>query len=316
MNVEVIGANDIRRLLPFADCIDAMSDAMSSFSKGEASPAFRLAYPLPRGDARLYVMPGGSQASPMYCAKLVSIHPRSVPAIQGVVALFDAESGAPLAILDGAAITSIRTAAASAMATRTLSRRDCTTLGLLGTGVQADSHLEAICAIRSVKEVRVSGESAQAARDFADRHDGRDVTVIPSDVSEVCGCDIVTAVTSSAVPVVAGKYVRAGAHVNLVGAHSPESREADSDLVSGARVFVDSRRAALEEAGDLLIPISEGRIGEEHIVAEIGEVQLGQCDGRKSDEEITIYKSLGVSIQDLYASCLVYERFRSGKKYY
>jgi ornithine cyclodeaminase/alanine dehydrogenase-like protein (mu-crystallin family) len=261
-------------------------------------------------------MPGSSSAPLVYGAKIVSLHPLNPgegrPAVQGFVILFDHATGAPVAIIDGAEITALRTGAASGLATQVLARSDACSLGIFGCGVQASAHVAAICAVRPVLEIRIWGRSVEKARDFAETHaaatGARIVAVVSAE--EAAACDVVCVTTSSHEPVIRGDWLRPGAHVNLVGAHSPKTREADSELIKRGRIYVDSELAAFNEAGDILIPIAEGAIDRAHVVGEIGAVLLDRIPGRSCAEDITVYKSLGVVAQDLIAAHAVYARGR------
>jgi len=260
------------------------------------------------------VMPGSSAEPLVYGAKIISLHPSNPeqgrPSVQGFVVLFDHSTGAPVALLDGAEITALRTAAASGLATRELARRDATTLGILGCGVQADSHLAAVCAVRPIREVRVWARAHAKAQAFAEqrsRANGPAIVAVES-ADEAADCDIVCTVTGSPTPVLRNAAVRSGTHVNLVGAHSATTREAESALIARARVYVDLLESARNEAGDLLIPIREGAIAPDHIVGELGELLLGRIGGRRDDTEVTVYKSLGIVAQDLVAAHRAYVR--------
>jgi ornithine cyclodeaminase len=230
---------------------------------------------------------------------------------QGAVLLFDGEHGRLLAILDASAVTAIRTAAVSGVATRVLAREDASDLALLGTGVQADSHLEAMLLARPVRRVRAWSRDPGHVRAFVERsrrRHGIDLEPAVDARSAVEGADIVCTVTSSREPVVKGEWLAAGAHVNAVGASLPTARELDSEAVARARLFVDRRESALSEAGDFLIPRREGRFGDDHIQAELADVLLGRHQGRGSARELTIFKSLGLAAEDVAAARLVYAR--------
>lgn len=316
MSLSIIRAAEIRELLTMEECIELMDRAMRAFSAGEASIPPRTIAPLADHRGFLILMPGEIQAPPLYGAKIVGLHPDNPaggrPAVQGFVALFDSRTGEPVALADGAEITTIRTAAASALATRVLARPDAGSHGILGTGVQAASHLDAVCRVRDIRSVKVWGRDPEKAKRFALKHAGRtgvEITAV-TDATEACACDIVSAVTNSPRPVLKGSWLRPGAHVNLVGAHEPRDREADTGAVAGSAVYVDSREGALSEAGDLLIPIAEGAVTRDHIVGEIGEVLLGQAPGRETDQQITLYKSLGLFVQDLYACGFLLDKAR------
>jgi ornithine cyclodeaminase/alanine dehydrogenase-like protein (mu-crystallin family) len=310
--VDIIDAAGVRTHLSMAECIDAMAQAMISVSGRAASMPPRTVMPLIDQSGYFAVMPGSLGEPLVYGAKVVGLHPANPaagrPAIQGFVALFDHETGRPLALVDGAEITALRTAAASGLATRLLSRSDSSTLGLLGYGVQAGVHLEAICAVRDIAEVRVWGRSLERARAFAERHSARlhPNIVAVAEPQTAAACDIVCVVTGSPEPIILGEWLQPGAHVNLVGAHSPQTREADTALVKRGRVYVDALVSAFSEAGDILIPIEEGAIAPSHVVGEIGALLLGRVEGRATPAQITVYKSLGVVAQDLVAAHAVW----------
>jgi ornithine cyclodeaminase/alanine dehydrogenase-like protein (mu-crystallin family) len=302
MSLRIINAAEVRMLLPMARCIDVMADAMKATSDRTVSIPNRLVMPLSDDKGFLFLMPGAASTPAICGAKIISQHPdnpaRGQPAIQGFVALFDHDTGAPTAIIDGAEITAIRTAAASALATRHLARGDVRTHGIIGTGVQAVTHIEAIAAVAEIDEVLIWGRTADKAQKLAAELNIRAC----SDPEEAAGCDVVSAVTGSHEPVIHGDWVKPGAHVNLVGAHTPATREADSKLMAKGSVFVDLMESALNESGDILIPLEEGRFGRSHIRGEIGQLVSGAIEGRRAPEDVTIYVSLGITAQDLYAA--------------
>ncbi len=314
----IIDAARVRALLPMSECIEVMKEAMVAVSAGTLSMPARLIMPLVDKSAYLGVMPGSLMKPRVYGAKIVSLHPANasigLPIIQGFVALFDHATGTPVALVDGAEITALRTGAASGLATDRLARPEASTLGLFGSGVQAGSHLEAICTVRKIEEVRVWSRSWESACNFVERHvAGSRARLVPvRDPGSAASCDVVCATTAAAKPILRGEWVRPGAHVNLVGAHTATTREADTALIKRARVYVDSLQAALIEAGDILIPISEGVLKSSDVVGEIGSVLLGELVGRINDEEVTVYKSVGLVAQDLAAASVVYSRVQSG----
>lgn len=306
--MNVIDAETVRATLSMPQCIDAMAAAMKAVSQRNLAMPGRIVMPLVDGSGYLGVMPGSLADPRVYGAKIVSLHPSNPatgrPAIQGFVVLFDHETGAPFALVDGAEITTLRTAAASGLATRALSRADAKSLGLFGYGVQAAAHFDAVRAVRPIEEVRIWGRSLERAEDFARKHGqrtGLDVTAV-EDPRAAAGCDIVCTTTGAHEPILSGSWVRPGAHVNLVGAHAPTAREADTALILNARVYTDALESAFAEAGEILIPIAEGTIDRDHVVGEIGDVLLGRIDGRRNDLEVTVYKSLGVVAQDIVAA--------------
>ena len=315
LSIAMLDAARVREVLPMAACIDAMVVAMRGTSDGSIAMPLRTVLPLADGSGSFLVMPGAVPPR-IYGAKLVGLHPGNPaqrrPAVQGFVMLFDHASGAPLALLDGGEITALRTAAASGLATRELARPDAVTLGLLGCGVQAAAHLEAVRCVRDIREVRVWGRNPASAREFASRHRAAasGTRIVAVTAEEAAACDIVCVVTGAQEPVIHGAWLTPGAHVNLVGAYTATTREADSALIANARVYVDSRDSAASEAGDLLIPLREGAIGAGHVVGELGDVLLGRVPGRGSDREITVYKSLGLVAQDLVAAERALQRHR------
>jgi ornithine cyclodeaminase/alanine dehydrogenase-like protein (mu-crystallin family) len=314
MTLQMIDAEAVRSLLPMADCIDAMATAAIATTKRTISVPPRTIMPLVDNSGYFAVMPGSAAEPLVYGAKVVSLHPGNPaagrPAIQGFVVLFDHHSGAPVALVDGAEITALRTAAASGLATRLLAAPAARTLGLIGYGVQASAHLRAICAVRNIAEVKVWGRSLEKAQAFAAGHASATSAAITAvtDAADVASCDVICAVSGSREPVISGRAVKPGAHVNLVGAHSPSTREADTDLIARSRVYVDSLESAFNEAGDLLIPIAEGAIERPHIVGELGALLLERIPGRTNAEQITVYKSLGHVSQDLVAAHAAYVR--------
>jgi ornithine cyclodeaminase len=301
-----------------ATCIDVMDRAMRAHTCGAVATPPRIIASLIDGSGYFAVMPGSMREPAIYGAKVVSLHPgnpdRGLPAVQGFVTLFDHATGASVAIVEGAAITAVRTAAASGLATRELARPDASSHGIFGAGVLAATHIEAIACVRDIERVLVWARDAKKAGRFAAEQaerTGLDVRAA-ADPAEAGACDIVSAVTGASEPVVRGAWLSPGAHLNLVGAHSPKTREADSEAVARSALYVDSRESAMSEAGDLLIPMEEGVISADAIVGEIGEVLGGQAPGRANGEQITLYKSLGVVAQDLFAAEFVFRAAATG----
>jgi len=312
--MKIIDAAGVRELLPMQACIEAVAAAMAGVAAGTVRVPKRTFMPLESAGDALLLMPGAAREPNVYGAKIIGLHPgnpaQGRPAIQGFVALFDADTGTPLCIVDGAVLTSIRTAAASALATRLLARPDAATHGVFGTGALARTHIEAIASVRPCKRVRVWGRHLRKARALAREEAARTGLEIEAvaDPAEAAACDVVSTVTGAAEPVLQGRWIRPGTHVNLVGAHSASTREADSDLIAMARVYTDLMDSLLEEGGDVLIPMREGRIDRSQLAGEIGQVLAGRLAGRTDEAEITVYKSHGITAQDLYAAHLTYTR--------
>ena len=312
--LKVISAAEVRELLPMSECIDVMAQAMRAASAGEVRVPPRFFLSLYDDSATMGLMPGSVRDPKIYGAKIASLHyenpAKGLPAIQGFVTLFDHDTGTPIAIIEGAEITAIRTAAASGMATRYLAHEDANTHGVFGTSVQAVSHIEAIAAARPIAETVVWGRDFAKAKALAAEQSGKhDFPVrATNDPAEAGACDVISAVTASSEPVLEGRWVHEGAHVNLVGSHTPTAREADSDLVARSSIYADLLESLMNEAGDILIPLEEGRIAASDIKGEIGQVVAGDIPGRTSGDEITLYKSCGNTAQDLYAAHAIYTK--------
>ena len=308
----IINRQTVRDLLPMAACVDLMDEAMSALSRGDTSQLLRQILPL-GGGAAFGVMPGASPEG--FGAKLISVYPgnfaKGLQSHQGFVALFDPASGAPVAILHAGEITAIRTAAASAAATRALARPDATRLAILGYGEQAETHLHAMACVRPLSAVAVWGRSPDRAAAFAERmsgHLGIAVESAPSVEAAVSDADIVCAVSASPEPILEGRWIAPGAHVNLVGSSTAATREADDALVVRGRLFADDRQGVLAQGGEVIHAMAAGLIDESHVLAEIGEVIAGTRPGRLTDQDVTVYKSLGAVTQDLYSGWAVYRR--------
>ncbi|HEU4649130.1 MAG TPA: ornithine cyclodeaminase family protein [Gemmatimonadales bacterium] len=287
----------VRELLTYEELIPAMADALAALSAGRVVQPVRSIVPVAEHRGFLGVMPAYAGA---LGAKLVTFYPenRGAHTHHALILLFQPETGEPLAVLDGRLITEMRTAAASAVATDRLARPDAQVLAILGAGVQAASHLAALRRVRQFREVRVWSPRRGAA--FAREHG---VTAAASAEAAVRGADVIVTATSTTTPVLAGAWLAPGAHVNAVGACRPDWRELDDALVRSARVVVDSREAAQVESGDV---IAAGRID-----AELGEVVAGTRPGRTSPAELTLFKSLGVAVEDVVSAALVYQRARA-----
>ena len=246
--------------------------------------------------------------------KLLSLYPenprKGLSSHLGLLILYETDCGKPLAIMDGSVITAKRTSAATAVATDKLARRYVDTLTIMGGGEQAESHLLSILEIRKISHVYIWCRSQERADQFVEKYKNSieaNIEAISEAEKAVRRADIVCTVTSSPTPVLKGKWVQPGTHINLVGSSIPENSEADSDLVIKSRYFVDYRQSTLAQAGEYLLAVRQGLIDETHIVAEIGEVIAKTSDGRKTDDEITVYKSLGVIAQDLICASAIYK---------
>lgn len=303
----VISGADVRRLVSMPESIELVRAAMQAVSRGAAALPLRIGAAAPNGAFAAAVMPGWLGEPDSLGAKVISVAVRRgdapVRSHQGVVVLFDAESGAPTAIVDASSVTALRTAAASAVATDALARSDARVLAILGSGEQARAHVDALVHVRRLTEVRVWGRSIERAdafaRGVAGRHGIR--ASLAREVREaVSGADVVVTATAAREPILLGEWLEPGMHVNLVGASSRASRETDDAVVTRSRFFVDYRGSALAQAGELLHACGDdARAAETAIAAEIGEVLSGAVPGRRTADEITVYKSLGIAAQDL-----------------
>ena len=317
MKVLIANQDQVSDLLPMHECIEVMQDALKMLAGGDAILPLRTMLVLPDGQNLMGLMPsylGGIQSVGVkVIAAFPSNYGTEYDTHQGVVLLFDTERGLLRAIVDGTAITAIRTAAVSGVATKLLARPDAGDLAIIGAGTQARAHLEAMLVVRDIRRVRVYSLPLEGAYQFArresDRH-GIEVEVKETAQEAVDGADIICTVTTAKEPVVKGEWVSPGAHINAVGAFTPTTRELDTAAVVKSRFYGDRRESTLNEAGEFLIPKNEGVIDESHIVGEIGEILVGKVQGRTSPEEITLFKSLGIAIEDLAAAHYVLNKAR------
>jgi ornithine cyclodeaminase/alanine dehydrogenase-like protein (mu-crystallin family) len=307
-----IDRDEVRQRLTYEMCIPIVRQAMIAFSTGETKQLLRSILPLSEG--RLFgVMPGAMGAHGVFGAKLISVFhgnfERGIQSHQGLVILFDPESGAPLCGVHAGEITAIRTAAASAVATDALAREDACRLALLGYGEQAQTHARAITKVRRMESVVVWGRSQERAARFAEQMQaelGLPVGTAESVEKAVAEADIVCTVTAASQPILNGAWIRQGTHVNVVGSSYAGPAEVDSDLVVKSRFIADSREGVLQQGAEFLRAKEAGLVSDGHVVGEIGEVLAGRIEGRRSDEEITVYKSLGHIVQDLAAAWALY----------
>ena len=296
---------DVRALLRPAELIGAMESALAAFSAGTVVQPVRTAFEI--GERSFFaVMPAFDGARAILGAKLVTVVPanaaRGLHTHLAAISLFDAETGSLLAVMDGRYITEVRTAAVSAVSVRHLAREDAEVLAILGSGVQARSHLELLPTVRKFSEVRVWSPTAEHRTSL------RGASAASSAEEAVRGAGVVLIATNSVTPVIESAWVSPGAHVIAIGACRPAQRELDPALVARARVVVDSRAAALQESGDIVQTIAEGRIAAEHISAELGDVAAGRAPGRTNPQEVTLFKSLGLAIEDVTAAAIAYRR--------
>jgi ornithine cyclodeaminase/alanine dehydrogenase-like protein (mu-crystallin family) len=303
----VLTSSDIERLLPMSECIEVMAEALSSLSRGEVYQPLRTVL-RPRDAPGLMALMPAYRASTngAFGLKAICVFPdnpsRGKDTHQGSVMLFSGETGELLALMNASAITALRTAAVSAVATRLLARDDAGDLTIVGSGIQARAHVEAMACVRSIRRARIASKNPDHARQLAGDLQARFPFVIEAvdKVEEALkGADLIVTATTAREPVVKREWLSPGAHINAIGTYSPDSREIDGATMAAARVFVDRRESAFREAGDYLLAVKEGLIGPDSITAEIGEVLIGDREGRSTPEQITLFKSLGLAIEDL-----------------
>ena len=321
VQVPMIDGDGVSAALSYADCIEVMENALRAFDRGDAVQPMRSVIQLPDDTGTLYTMPAFLAEPRSLAVKMISVFhgndARGLPSHQGIVVAFDPDTGTPVLLIDAARLTAIRTASVSAVATRTLARADADVLAVLGTGVQARSHIEAIALVRTIREIRIWGRRPERARQLAtliaDMGDAaRDsaavhVVVCGSAADAIAGADIICTTTSAREPVLEGAWLKPGMHINAIGASTPGAREVDSAAVAGSRVFVDSIDAALTEPGDLLVPLGEG-VTDVRNWAPIGAVLNGNAPGRLAADDITLFKSVGLAIEDAAAAAHIARR--------
>lgn len=313
--MKIITERMVESHLSLSDCIDAMREVMISVSAGEATLPIRQFMPIPGASGKMAIMPGTTERPHRrFGIKLVCKYERApdsdLGTHVGMVLVFDSDQGVPLALIAGASLTAIRTSAASALATDLLAKPQTSILAVLGNGEQAHRHVRAMLAVRDPSEIRIWGRNEDRTRNFADKIEaeiGRSVLVSATAEAAVRGADLICTTTASTTPVLNGEWLSPGAHVNLVGAATATSAEADQAVVTRSRFYVDYVPAAMAAAGELRDAMSAGAVTEDHVIGEIGAVAAGNCPGRLSADDITVYKSLGVSAQDLAAGAKLYE---------
>jgi ornithine cyclodeaminase/alanine dehydrogenase len=310
----LLSRSELENLLDVSSVIDAVERGFADFSAGKANMPVRTAIRVQDPPGVMLVMPCAMTESGVLGTKIVSVFPqnpqRGLPTIPALYVLLDYQTGMPVAVMDAGFVTGLRTAAASAVATKHLAREDAKTLGIFGTGVQGLYHALAIPAVRKIEKILVRGSSPEKSVAFAKSLAGKvDAEVVAAEsVEDAAGADIVVTGTTSASPIFDGGLIAKGAHVNNVGSHSMTAREMDTAAVKRSRVVVDSYDACWAESGDIMIPIEEGAITREHVVAELGEVVLGKKPARSSADEVTLFKSNGLAFQDAVTAALALSR--------
>jgi ornithine cyclodeaminase len=317
----ILTAHDVREALPMNEAIEAMKRAYASLSAGTAVVPLRTRLPIPESEALSLFMPAfvGSQEGNALAIKVVSLFPtnpaRGLAYIQAAVLVFDPETGSALALMEGSSLTAIRTGAAGGAAIDLLARIDSKVVAIFGAGAQGRTQLEAACTAREIETAFIVDVNISKAQAFADEMMGRslvtkELRAVQSARDAIQNADIICTATTSTKPVFNDKDLKAGTHISAVGSYTPDMQEVPAETLLRARVFVDARAAALEEAGDLIQPIRAGLFDESHIFGELGEVAMGKIPGRRSADEITYFKSVGVAVQDAMAAQVVLKNAR------
>ncbi len=315
-----LSAEDVTNLLPMADAIDAMRDAFGEISTGKARIPLRTHIDLPEKNAGALFMPGYLSGRNILGIKMVTLFAdnplKNLPLIHAIMVLMDGQTGKPLAVLDGERLTAIRTGAASGLATDLLARQNAEVLTVFGAGIQGRTQIEAVAAVRTLKQVYIiDTDPAKTSQLIAELSSIYPFPIVKSDPERaVSTSDIICTATTSAQPLFEPAHISPGTHINAIGAYKPDKREIPGSTVARALVIVDERRACLTEAGDLVLAQHEGYINEKHIAAELGEVILGQHPGRRSEDQITLFKSVGNAAQDIAAAARIIKKLNNGER--
>ena len=315
MKILILDSAQIRELLPMQECIELMADALAALARGEIFQPLRTIIRPPQARGLLGLMSAyrtGEQGA--FGLKAITVFPENPAqgkdAHQGAVLLFNRETGELLALMNASEITAVRTAAVSAVATRLLANEDAGTLAIVGAGVQARTHLTALALVRSIQKARVVARNFEHAAELVHEMQPRfpfPIQPVRTNEEAVRDADLIVTATSSLEPVINKDWISAGAHINAIGTHSPHSREIDSGTMGSARIFVDRRESALNESGDYLLAAKEGVVTPDSILGEIGDLLIGSKPGRTSPTDITLFKSLGLAIEDVACANYLYE---------
>jgi alanine dehydrogenase len=315
--IHILSREDVRQALPMYQAIETVKGAFAQLSTGQADVPLRLALNVPRHNGVTLLMPAYLHTDEQMAVKIVSVFhenpAQGLPLIHALVVVVDATTGRPAAIMDGIYLTALRTGAASGAATDLLARQDTHIAAIFGAGAQGRTQLEAVCAVRPIQEAWIYDKEPERAAAYADEMSQRlslPVRVAETPAEAVHRADVICTATTSSSAVFEDADVQPGTHINAVGAYTPEMQEIPVETVLRAKVVIDHREASLAEAGDLLIPLKQGLITEDHIYAELGEIAAGLKPGRASPEEITLFKSVGVAVQDVAAAGAVLEAAR------
>lgn len=311
----VLSEREVRSLLDVEELMPVLEQAHIQFSTGKAVMPVRQVVPLPQIKGRITTMPAYLSESNALGMKVVTYFTenpkRGLPSILATVSLHSPETGKLVALMDGSYITAIRTACISAVATRALANPETPVLGILGAGVQARAHIRALSRVRRISAIRIhspSGKSAGKLKEELEPECGVEITPVDSAEKAVRGADLLVTATTAKEPILRADWLKPGVHLNAVGSHRPDLREIDGPTLARSIVVVDSRDAIMAECGDILLALKEGAITQGHIRGEIGEVLAGTKPGRADASEVTLYKSVGIAVQDVATACLVYQK--------
>ena len=314
MTLRILSGVDVRQALPMHQAIEAIKGAFAQLSAGQADVPLRTTLEVPCHNGVTLFMPGYLAADDQMAIKIVSVFndnpDKGLPLIHALVVVVDATTGKPAAVMDGRYLTALRTGAASGAATDLLAPQDARTAVIFGAGVQGRTQLEAVCAVRPIEEAWVYDIASEQAEAYADEMSERlslPVRIAETPSEAVRQADVICTATTSSTPVFDDADVQPGTHINAVGAYTPQMQEIPAETVLRAKVVIDHHQASLAEAGDLLIPLEQGLMTEAHIHAELGEIVAGDKPGRESSKEVTLFKSVGVAVQDVAAASAVLE---------
>lgn len=318
MKILILTEDEVKQLLPMRECIGVMEDALSALARGEMQQPLRtIAKPAGAGGVMAMMPAYQSGSNAVFGLKAICVFPnnpkKGKDAHQGGVLLFSGETGEPLALMNASAITAIRTAAVSAVATRLLAREDAVSLAIIGAGVQARSHLAAMACVRPLTKVRIVSRTFAHAQAMVSEMQSSctfPLAAVEGIREAVTEADIIVTATTAKGPILQRDWIAAGTHINAVGTYSPAVREIDGVTMAASSLFVDRRESVLNEAGDYLLAAGEGAIGPDHIRAEVGELLTGVSQGRTTRDEITLFKSMGLAVEDLAAAAFLYEKAR------
>ena len=320
MEIRILSSDDVRKALPMKEAISGMKRAFSCLSSGQVEMPIRSRVPITEQDGVLLTMPAALPKDGELAVKLVTVfgkNPgRGFPLIHAAVIALDINNGRIKALMDGEVLTAVRTGAAVGAATDLLALKDASSVGIIGSSKLAQSLMEAVCTVRSIEQVRVFSPNPEHAQKCAEEMSGNgpvpnNVRAVPSSKNAIKDADIVCTATTSNTPVIAFENLKQGVHINAVGAFKPEMQEIDVETIVNALVVADSRESVLAEAGDIVIPINQGLITHEHVHAEIGELNNKTKNGRTSAEEITLFKSCGVAVQDAVSAGIILKNAES-----